>query len=146
MDTNSIIKKAVKDNEIVLQEVLENQEEVKEKAEIKKNNIKSIISAGPYLVEDGKVVFDQNNSAFKEDKITKNKAQRSALGITKDNKLILVTGSNLNMAELSKIMVELGAISAMNLDGGASSALYSNGKTITQAGRKLNTVLMIYGK
>ena len=108
------------------------------------NNIKTIISAGPYLVEDGKVIYDPNKNGFKEDKITKNKAQRSAIGISKNNKLILVTGSNLNMLELAEIMVKLGADRAMNLDGGASSALYANGKMITPAGRKLHTVLMIW--
>lgn len=117
------------------------QEELKE---IKQNNIKSIISAGPYLVENGKSIYDPNKNGFKEDKITKNRGQRSAIGITKNNKLLLVTGSNLNMKELSQIMVKLGADRAMNLDGGASSALYANGKTITPAGRKLHTVLMVY--
>lgn len=128
------------------QEVVSDQLSQQQIQEIKNHTIKSIISAGPYLVEDGKVVFNQNQSEFKEDKITKNRAQRSAAGITKDNKLILVTGSNLNMTELSQVMVSLGADRAMNLDGGASSALYANGKTITPAGRKLHTVLMVYWK
>ncbi|WP_308534031.1 phosphodiester glycosidase family protein [uncultured Peptoniphilus sp.] len=33
---------------------------------------------------------------------------------------------------------------ATNLDGGASSAMYFNGKTYTSPGRKLNTVLMVF--
>ena len=128
IDTKNIIEKAVKDNA----------------KSLKGSKVKSIISAGPYLVEDGKVVFDPESSGFKEDKITKNRAQRSAVGITKNNKLILVTGSSLTMKELAQIMVKLGADRAMNLDGGASSALYANGKTITPAGRKLHTVLMVW--
>ena len=35
---------------------------------------------------------------------------------------------------------------AMNLDGGASSALYAKGKMITKPGRKLNTVLMVFNE
>lgn len=140
-DTKNIIAKAVKDNAAALEGKATIKEEQKE---IKPNNIKSIISAGPYLVENGKAIYDPNKNGFKEDKITKNRGQRSAIGITKNNKLLLVTGSNINMKELSQIMVKLGAVSAMNLDGGASSALYANGKTITPAGRKLHTVLMVY--
>jgi len=41
-------------------------------------------------------------------------------------------------------MINLGAVEAMNLDGGASSALYANGSIITQPGRKLSTVLAVY--
>ncbi|WP_077369450.1 phosphodiester glycosidase family protein [Anaerosalibacter sp. Marseille-P3206] len=140
-DTKNIIAKAVKDNAIAIEEKTTTKEEPKA---IKQNNIKSIISAGPYLVENGKAIYDPNKTGFKEDKITKNRGQRSAIGITQNNKLLLVTGSNINMKELSQIMVKLGAVSAMNLDGGASSALYANGKTITPAGRKLHTVLMVY--
>lgn len=150
LDTEKIIAKAVKDNEIAIQKTSDdktsNGKTPEQGTEIEQNNINSMISAGPYLVEDGKVVFDPEKNGFKEDKITKNRAQRSAIGITKNNELILVTGSNLNMVELSQIMVKLGADKGMNLDGGASSALYAHGKTITPAGRKLSTVLMIYEK
>jgi exopolysaccharide biosynthesis protein len=97
-------------------------------------------------VQDGKIVFNPKTSGFTENKIIKDRGQRSAIGITKSNKLLLVTGSNLNMNELSKVMVELGAVKAMNLDGGASSGLYAKGNMITNPGRKLNTVLMIYNK
>lgn len=137
-DTENIIKKAVKDNNIALTESLLISE--------KKSNPEGMISAGPYLVEDGKVIFDPNNSGFKEDKIIKNRAQRSAVGITANNKLLLVTGSNLNMQELAQIMIELGATRAMNVDGGASSGLYAKGNVITKPGRNLHTVLMIYDK
>lgn len=133
---------------------LENQavmsSEAKEvESQVKENIIskaEGIISAGPYLVEGGKVIVDSTKEGFKEAKITTDRAQRSAIGITKDNKLIMVTGSNLNVSELAKVMVELGAVKAMNLDGGASSGLYAKGKMITKPGRKLNTVLMVYDK
>lgn len=111
-----------------------------------KNNLKTIVSAGPYLVEDGKNVFNAKNSGSTEAKINVNRAQRSAVGITKTNKLIMVTGANLNMNELAQAMIQLGAVRAMNLDGGASSALYGNGKTYTSPGRKLHTVLNVHQK
>lgn len=61
---------------------------------------------------------------------------RSAIGITADQTVILVmvaqsapkTGATL--PELAKLLQSLGAETAMNLDGGSSSSLFHNGKTI----------------
>jgi exopolysaccharide biosynthesis protein len=39
-------------------------------------------------------------------------------------------------------MEKLGAQQAMNLDGGASSGLYANGKMLTAPGRKLSNALI----
>jgi len=52
---------------------------------------------------------------------------RSALGLTKDNKLLMVTVSQCENRGPSKIMQKLGAYNAMNIDGGASSGLYTKG-------------------
>lgn len=109
------------------------------------NKANQMISAGPFLVKDAKIVLDPQKEGFTEAKINSNSAQRSALGITKDNKLIFVTTS-MTMKELAAAMKSLGCIYAMNLDGGASSALYANGKMITPAGRNLNTTLMVLKK
>lgn len=115
-------------------------------AEIDLNKVDDMISAGPFLVNNGIVITDYITQGFKESKILTGAAQRSALGLTKDNKLILVTGSNLTMSQLAHIMKNLNCDKAMNLDGGASSGLYAKGKIITTPGRKLNTVLMIYDR
>lgn len=104
-----------------------------------------MISAGPFLLKNGKIVLDAKKEGFTEAKVVSNSAQRSALGITKDNKLILVTTS-MTMKDLASAMQSLGCTYAMNLDGGASSALYANGKMITPAGRNLNTTLMVLKK
>ncbi len=105
-----------------------------------------MISAGPFLVNNGLVITDYLSQGFTEAKIVSDANQRSALGITQDNKLILVTGSGLTMNQLAHIMKNLNCHKAMNLDGGASSGLYAKGKMITTPGRKLNTVLMIYDR
>jgi hypothetical protein len=140
LDTDNIIKKAVYDNRAALVEAMVASTST---TGIDLNKVDHMISAGPYLVKDGKVIANPVAQGFTEAKITVNRAQRSALGITKDNKLKLVTGSNLNIDELAQVMLALGCDKAMNLDGGASSALYAKGRMITTPGRKLNTVLMI---
>lgn len=142
LDTLNIIKQAVANNNAALLEPMT----VTATSGIDLNSAEYMISAGPFLVKDGKSIANALAQGFAEDKITVNRAQRSALGITKDNKLKLVTGSNLNMDELAQIMIQLGCDRAMNLDGGASSALFAKGKTITAPGRKLNTVLIVKDK
>lgn len=144
-DTDNIIKNAVVGNQAALgTKVGANLETVA--TGINLNTVDDMISAGPHLVNNGVVITEYISQGFKESKITTGAAQRSALGITKDNKLILVTGSNLTMNQLAHIMKNLNCYKAMNLDGGASSGLYSKGKMITTPGRKLNTVLMIHDR
>jgi hypothetical protein len=61
---------------------------------------------------------------------------RSAIGITKDNGILLVMvaqsqpKSGVTLAELATLMKSLGAESAMNLDGGSSSAMVYGGKSM----------------
>ncbi len=60
---------------------------------------------------------------------------RSAIGITASGKLLLVAAaqrpelatSGLTLRELATLMEELGAVEALNLDGGSSTALYYQG-------------------
>jgi Phosphodiester glycosidase len=63
---------------------------------------------------------------------------RSAVGITRDGRVILVmvaqkpkapTNSGMSLPALADLMTSLGAEKAMNLDGGSSSSLYYNGKS-----------------
>jgi hypothetical protein len=103
----------------------------------------NIITAGPRLIVDGKVEVDPIAEGFTEKKITEYRAQRSSLGLTKNNNLLLVTVPNVTIYELAEIMEELEAYQALNLDGGASSALYANGKVITYPGRKLSIFLTV---
>lgn len=112
--------------------------------EFPKHDIETMIEAGPLLLLNGVIVAEQNNAAFSEDKITQNPAQRSAIGVKPNGHVIMVTGAKLKITELANILYQLGCIAATNLDGGASSALYANGKYITNPGRKLNTVLLVY--
>ena len=90
-------------------------------------NSQSMIATGPILVKDGQVSLSMNPlSSF-----AKSLHPRSAIGITKDNKLILVTvdgrqigySNGLSLEELAKYMKSLGVVSAINLDGGGSTTM-----------------------
>ena len=100
------------------------------------NNVKHIISGGPYLVKNGEVFVDM--TAQKLGAIG-GRNPRTAVGYTSDNNLILLTadgreGSSIGMTlmELARFMQSLGCIGAINLDGGGSTVMYVNGSVVNK--------------
>ena len=59
------------------------------------------------------------------------RAQRSFIGEDKNSFLVMGTVNNVTLVELATILKDIGLINAINLDGGASSALMFEGKIIT---------------
>ena len=110
---------------------------------IRADGIDGAVQAGPRLVRNGKVDLDVEGEGFKDPKILTNSGARSALGITRDHRLILVTVPAATIPQLAEIMLQAGAWQAMNLDGGASSGLYYNGKYLTKPGRLLSNALIV---
>lgn len=101
------------------------------------------LQAGPRLVVNGKVSLNVAEEGFKDPKILTGGGARSALGITRDHKLILLTTGGATIPQLAEIMKQAGAYQAMNLDGGASSGLYYNDKYLTTPGRKISNALVV---
>ena len=97
-------------------------------------NVRHIISGGPYLVKNGDVFVD-----ISEEKLLAigGRNPRSAIGYTKYNNLIIVAvdgreGSSvgLTLTELAQFMKSLGCVNAINLDGGGSTVMYVNGQIV----------------
>ena len=105
--------------------------------------IDGAIQAGPRLVRNGAVELDVEGERFRDPKILVNSGARSALGITRDHRLILLTVPAATIPQLAEIMLQAGAWQAMNLDGGASSGLYYDGKYVTTPGRLLSNALIV---
>jgi hypothetical protein len=97
-----------------------------------------LVQAGPWLVRDGVVIFDPGNdeegfsagSGQFDSDITEGRHPRAALGISGDYLLAVAcdgrrsrVDGGLSMSELAELMLELGAESAVNLDGGGSTTL-----------------------
>jgi len=87
-----------------------------------------LLTSGPLLIDKGKAV-EQLDQPFNT-----NRHPRTAIGITKDNHLILLTvdgrSSNsygMSIAELTEVMHALGCVQAMNLDGGGSTTAWAKG-------------------
>nr|WP_051459354.1 phosphodiester glycosidase family protein [Paenibacillus zanthoxyli] len=101
------------------------------------------LQAGPRLVTGGKVSLNVTAEGFRDPKILTGGGARSALGLTRDHKLLLVTSGGATIPQMAQIMKQAGAWQAMNLDGGASSGLYFNGGYLTTPGRLISNAIVI---
>ncbi|MHA7966830.1 phosphodiester glycosidase family protein [Paenibacillus sp. CAU 1782] len=110
--------------------------------EVDWTRVHTAVGAGPRLVLDGKTALKAAEEGFTEAKILTSAAARSGIFVKKDGSIVLATIGSATMQQWADIMVKLGAVQGMNLDGGASSGLYANGKTITQPGRLLSNSLL----
>ncbi|WP_285108598.1 phosphodiester glycosidase family protein [Paenibacillus sp. UMB4589-SE434] len=106
------------------------------------SEVQTAIGAGPRLVKDGQIALNPAQEGFKQDKILSLSATRSGIGVMPDGSVMLATVPSATMSQWAAIWKQLGAKQAMNLDGGASSGLYANGKMMTEPGRALSNALL----
>ncbi len=105
-------------------------------ANLKKWKLDWAVGGGPVLVKDGAIFISNNEEKKFAGKAIADHHPRTAMGYTKDDNLILlaVQGRMKNIAvgttltETAQIFLDLGAVEAINLDGGGSSCLLINGK------------------
>lgn len=97
------------------------------------NQFPHIIGAGPLLIQNGQIVLNPQAEGFSQAFITE-MAPRSAIGQTANGTFLLVTaysrldGTELSLMDMAQLMQQLGAIAALNLDGGSSSTLFLGGE------------------
>ena len=119
--------------------------------------VKYILGGGPRLVKNGKKFITSEAEKFKAD-IARGRAPRSALGLTKEGHLLLVAVSGrqpdysvgFTLNELADYLLSLGAVEAMNLDGGGSTAFWAGGRIVNQPSdgqeRRVSNILLLKGK
>ena len=88
------------------------------------------VGAGPVLIRGGRAVVTDREERFGATSIPGRRHPRSAVGIDRDGRvwLVVVDGRQdasrgATLGELALLMRSLGAVDALNLDGGGSSAL-----------------------
>lgn len=92
------------------------------------NNYPHILGAGPLLLLNGQIVLDAASEQFSKG-FQDQKASRSAIATTREGKLMMVAvhnrigGSGATLAEFAQILQTLGAVDALNLDGGSSTSI-----------------------
>jgi hypothetical protein len=104
----------------------------------------TVLACGPTLVRDGVIDLDVQGERFRDPHVL-GAGSRSACGLTAVGKLKLVSvTSAVSLEKIAEMMLAAGCVDAMNLDGGASTAMYYRGRTIVQAGRELTNVLVAW--
>lgn len=102
----------------------------------RKWKMKTAVGGGPVLLQNSEIKITNNEEHKFGGKAINDKHPRTAMGYTKDNKLIIlvVQGRFPNLAlgatltQEAQILKDLGCVEALNLDGGGSSCLLVNGK------------------
>ena len=93
------------------------------------------VGGGPVLLQKGQVKITNEEEMMFTGKAINDKHPRTAMGYTRDGKLIIlmIEGRNKNahgatLGQEAQIFKDLGCWEALNLDGGGSSCLLLNGK------------------
>ncbi len=106
------------------------------------SDVVTAVGAGPRLLTGGRITVDPAGEGFTSAKILTGGGARSAIGVKSDGSILLVTVPGATIRQLASVMKELGAVDAMNLDGGASSGLYYKGRYLTAPGRRISNALL----
>jgi hypothetical protein len=97
-----------------------------------------ILGAGPLLLQNQQIVLDAKAEQF-SDAFIQQSAIRSAIGTTASGSLIIAAvhnrsgGLGPNLTETAQLMQQLGAINALNFDGGSSTGLYLGGQLLDRS-------------
>ena len=120
------------------------------------NNCPDILGVGPRLLTSGKVTVTAAEEEFPGD-IRYGRAPRSAVGVTKDGHFLLgvvdgrqAVSHGLTLTEWAYLMKKMGAVDAINFDGGGSSELVVGGEIQNSPSdgqeRPVGTALMVVNK
>jgi hypothetical protein len=103
---------------------------------LKKWKMKTAVGGGPVLVQDGKTQITNEEELKFTGKAINDKHPRTCMGYTKDDYLIIMAiqgrfpgiAEGATLEQEANLLLELGCVEALNLDGGGSSCMLVNGK------------------
>jgi hypothetical protein len=100
--------------------------------------VRDALAAGPALVINGKINVTIDQEVFFDTPLLK-PHPRTAIGYTSKGALLMLvvdgrqpSSRGVSLSELAKMMYDLGAVEALNLDGGGSSTLVVNNELINR--------------
>lgn len=120
-----------------------------------RSDLQWAIGGGPRLLRGGRVEITGREERFLPD-VLNGRAPRTAVGITAEGEVLLVVADGrreresvgLTLQELAEWMLELGAVEAMNLDGGGSSTMVVDGMLLNKPSdgkeRPVASALLVY--
>jgi len=97
------------------------------------DDVAEAVSGGPMLIKDGKLYVDLKDEKFRKGWSGSQIKARTVAGVTANNHLLLATIEGPHtLWDIAKFLYKLGAVDAMNLDGGGSTTMVVDGKTVTR--------------
>lgn len=96
-----------------------------------------VLGGGPRLVKDGRPATALDPGIYPEG-FAAARHPRTAVGVRADGRILLVTvdgrqpelSVGMTIAELASLLIELGAVEAVNMDGGGSTAMVIRGRVV----------------
>ena len=105
----------------------------------------TVLGCGPALVCNGAAAVHLQREGFGGSLHTP--ATRTAVGINAAGKLLLVAvNTKTSLHKMASVMLKLGAVNALSLDGGSSTGFYGGGGYRAIPSRKLTNLLVVYSK
>lgn len=104
------------------------------------NGYQHVIGGGPLLLKNGQIVVDGAGEQFSSAFVS-GRASRSAIAQTGNGKILLVAAQNTadssgpTLGQFAQILQQIGAVQALNLDGGSSTTLFLGGQILDRAPR-----------
>lgn len=102
------------------------------------SKIDQAMGGGPFLVRKGQIAVDADRQGF-NDAFTNKRHPRTAMGKTSDGDIWIAVidgrqkiSDGATLGETARIMLKLGCVDAVNLDGGGSSAINILGLTLNR--------------
>jgi len=114
------------------------------KLQFKKWKMKTAVGGGPVLIQYGNIRITNNEELKFTGKAINDKHPRTCMGYTKDGYLIIMTiqgrfpgiAEGATLEQEAKLLIDLGCMEALNLDGGGSSCMLVNGKETIKPSEK----------
>jgi exopolysaccharide biosynthesis protein len=117
--------------------------------------MRQLVAGGPILLAEGRVALDTAAEHFRPD-IAQGTAPRTAVGVTRDGQVLMMTvdgrhpwsSRGLTLLELATRLQALGAVDALNFDGGGSTAMAVGGQVVNHPSdgheRAVNNALLVF--
>jgi hypothetical protein len=118
----------------------------------------AIVGGAPQLIHNGQVKINNEAEGIREDFVT-TRHPRTAIAELKDGRMLLVTvdgrqpgvSAGMSLRQLADLLVEFGAVEAINLDGGGSTTMVVNHKLMNKPSdstgeRPVSDAILIFQK
>lgn len=117
--------------------------------------VEDIVSGVPQLIKNGKIEITWQEEKSSKD-FVETRHPRTAVAKLKDGKFLMITvdgrsesSGGIRLDDLAELLLKLGAIDAMNLDGGGSTTMFLDGKVVNKPSdkegeRKVGDAILVF--